>query len=163
MKNYLFIAVVTILTILIICASVWLGMSIVKYSEIVGEKNEPSSITTESPKSVTEKPQTYTNTPVPTKTPAPTNANNSAYILPSDSREISKSEIMNFDYDTLNRAYNEIFARHGHDFKNKELKVYFEKQSWYKPVSGKTVGISDLSELEIKNMNTIKARIDEVK
>lgn len=31
-------------------------------------------------------------------------------------------------------ARNEIFARHGYRFKSDDLKQYFEKQSWYKPL-----------------------------
>lgn len=86
------------------------------------------------------------------------------YILSKSSvRKIEKSEIQNLSLDELNKAYNEIFARHGHAFNNKELKEYFENLSWYYPIEGKSVSLEELSEIERENLNTIKALIDEKK
>ncbi|MBR4111357.1 MAG: YARHG domain-containing protein [Clostridia bacterium] len=86
------------------------------------------------------------------------------YILSKSSvRKIEKSEIQNLSLDELNKAYNEIFARHGHSFNNKELKEYFENQSWYYPVEGKTVSLEELNEIERENLNIIKNVIDEKK
>lgn len=86
------------------------------------------------------------------------------FILPKSSvRKIEKSEIQNLSLDELNKAYNEIFARHGHSFNNKELKEYFENQSWYYPVEGKTVSLEELNEIERKNLDIIKNVIDEKK
>ena len=82
-------------------------------------------------------------------------------ILPSSTRIINKSEIINMNKDELYRAYNEIFARHGHDFKTPEYKFYFNLWDWYKPISGKIVTIEELSDLERENFNTIKSVIDE--
>ena len=62
----------------------------------------------------------------------------------------------------LNRAYNEIFARYGHDFKTKSLKDYFKTQSWYKPIDGKTVTPEELTDLENKNKDIIMNRIKEL-
>lgn len=81
----------------------------------------------------------------------------------SSARKIEKSEIQNLSLDELNKAYNEIFARHGHDFNNKELKEYFENQSWYYPIEGKTVSLEELNEFERNNLNMIKSVIDEKK
>ncbi|MBO5179080.1 MAG: YARHG domain-containing protein [Clostridia bacterium] len=87
-----------------------------------------------------------------------------SYILSeSSARKIEKSEIQNLNLDELNKAYNEIFARHGHNFSNKELKEYFENQSWYYPVEGKTVSLEELNEIERENLNIIKNVIDEKK
>lgn len=85
------------------------------------------------------------------------------FILPSNTRLIEKSEIQNLSLDELNKAYNEIFARHGHSFNNKELKEYFENQSWYYPVEGKTVILEELNEIERENLDIIKNVIDEKK
>ena len=86
------------------------------------------------------------------------------YVLSKSSvRKIEKTEIQNLSLDELNKAYNEIFARHGHSFNNKELKEYFENQSWYYPIEGKTVSLEELNEFERKNLNMIKSVIDEKK
>ena len=87
---------------------------------------------------------------------------NVVYVLPgSDKVKIAKSDIENFSLDELNKAYNEIFARHGHDFTNKELKNFFWGMIWYTPISGKTVSLDELSEVEKYNLNIIKEVIAE--
>lgn len=86
------------------------------------------------------------------------------YIISESSiRKIEKSEIQNLSLDELNKAYNEIFARHGHDFKNAELKAYFNGLSWYKPIPNKTVSLNELSEIERYNLDIIKNVISEKK
>ena len=49
---------------------------------------------------------------------------------------------------------NEIYARHGRVFKDKQLQKYFETQAWYKP----NVDFKDdqLNEVEIKNLAKIR-------
>lgn len=61
------------------------------------------------------------------------------YIIPdSDSRYLSEDELLDLDTDTLKLARNEIFARHGYIFKDKNLQEYFESTTWYKgTVKGK--------------------------
>lgn len=89
---------------------------------------------------------------------------NVVYVLPgSDKVKITKSDIENFSLDELNKAYNEIFARHGHDFTNKKLKDFFWGMIWYTPISGKTVSLDELSEVEKYNLNIIKEVIAEKK
>ena len=89
---------------------------------------------------------------------------NVVYVLPgSDKVKIAKSDIENFSLDELNKAYNEIFARHGHDFTNKELKNFFWGMIWYTPISGKTVSLDELNEVEKYNLNIIKEVIAEKK
>ena len=86
------------------------------------------------------------------------------YIIPeSDTRKIEKSEIENLTLDELNKAYNEIFARHGHEFKNAELKEYFNSMSWYSVVPNKTVSLNELNEIEKYNLDIIKRVIDDKK
>ena len=84
------------------------------------------------------------------------------YILPNSNQvKLIKEDIQDMSKETLNKAYNEIFARHGHDFKNKELKEYFEKMIWYEPIENKIVTFEELNEIERENANLIKTVISE--
>ena len=84
-------------------------------------------------------------------------------IQDSNVTKIEKSEIEDLSLEDLNRAYNEIFARHGHDFKNKELKEYFELCSWYTPIANKSVTLEELNEIEKYNLDIIKSVISDKK
>ncbi len=166
MNNKVFAFFVIVLSIMIICATAWLVISINKYRDITYHKVEKEPVKTETLDSTannTEQANSSSNNqnsnPVVTEKPK----NDSLYILPSDSKELVESDLVGMDYDTLNKAYNEIFARHGHDFNSENLKEYFAKQPWYKKIEGKKVDVSELSSLEAKNLNTIKARIDKIK
>lgn len=58
----------------------------------------------------------------------------SDYILPdSDTRYLGDDDLEGMDAVTLRRARNEIYARHGRQFKDKSLQSYFESKSWYRP------------------------------
>lgn len=81
-------------------------------------------------------------------------------IFPSNVRYIQESELDGMNKDELYRAYNEIFARYGHDFKTPEYKYYFNLWDWYKPISGKTVSLEELNEIERYNVQLIKSKID---
>lgn len=81
-------------------------------------------------------------------------------ILPSSTRIIDRYEIEEMDKEELEKAYNEIFARHGHDFKNADLKRYFSLWNWYEPITGKSVSMEELSEIETANANLIRSVID---
>ena len=173
MSNKVFAFLVILLVSLIIASIVGLILSINRYTEARFPDHKPSVLTevplgkTES-KPTTNITETNTNTNTDTNTTqtspsTTTQKEESKYILPSDTKEIREIDLVGMDKDTLNKAYNEIFARHGHEFKTASLKEYFEKQSWYKAIAGKTVLISELSELENKNLTTIKARIDKIK
>ena len=77
---------------------------------------------------------------------------------------VKKIEIEDYDYCTvedLNHFYNEIFARHGHDFKSQELKDYFSQFYWYRPIPGKTVSLEELSPNERYNLDVLKQLISE--
>lgn len=56
------------------------------------------------------------------------------YVLPeSDSRLLDWDEVAQWDYESLGYAFNEIFARHGFDFKpGGEYEYYFETKPWYR-------------------------------
>ena len=86
------------------------------------------------------------------------------YIIPeSNSRNVEKAEIQDLNLDELNIAYNEIFARYGHDFKTQELKEYFKLCPWYTPVANKSVSLEELNDFERRNLETIKNLINEKK
>ena len=56
----------------------------------------------------------------------------SEYVLPdSDSRYYSESELLGMSAAELKLARNELYARHGRLFNNKELQSYFNSKSWY--------------------------------
>lgn len=58
----------------------------------------------------------------------------SEYILPdSDSKLISREQIVGMSSEDLRLARNEIFARHGRKFKVEDLQAYFNQKSWYTP------------------------------
>ncbi len=46
-------------------------------------------------------------------------------------RKLSSYELEILDKNQIKILRNEIYARHGYIFKNKELKEYFESQDWY--------------------------------
>ena len=81
-------------------------------------------------------------------------------IFPSDSRKLEVSELSDMTKDELYLAYNEIFARHGQDFKTKKFRDYFSQKDWYHPVEGKSVELSELNEIEKYNANLLKNAAD---
>lgn len=57
---------------------------------------------------------------------------NTDYILPeSDCRMYTRAELEELSTWELYLARNEVFARHGRQFKNEDLASYFSSQSWY--------------------------------
>jgi len=86
-----------------------------------------------------------------------------SYILDSEFNFIKEEDLKDMDLSTLNYAYNEIFARHGHDFKTKSLDDYFSSKSWYNKIEGKSVSVNELSDVEKRNLYFIKERIDVIK
>lgn len=55
------------------------------------------------------------------------------YLLPSDSRLLKESDVAGMDAAQVQRAINEIYARHGYDLSNSADAAYFSQQDWYKP------------------------------
>jgi serine/threonine protein kinase len=56
------------------------------------------------------------------------------YILPnSDTTIITEADIANFSPEQLRLARNEIYARHGYEFKSEDLQNYFSQKLWYTP------------------------------
>ncbi len=81
------------------------------------------------------------------------------YVLPdSSTRSLSSSELQDMSDYELFVARNEIFARHGRIFQKQELREHFGSKSWYHgTVSPEAFSDSMLSDMERKNIETIKA------
>lgn len=78
-------------------------------------------------------------------------------IIPDSSNNyIDENIISSMDSQRLRLARNEIYARHGCQFKDKELQAYFESKSWYNNL-GYTTGEVEgmLNEIEKANIQTI--------
>ena len=72
----------------------------------------------------------------------------SEYILPdSDTDYITEDELNDLDDEELRYATNEIYARHGYIFEDKELNKYFMDKSWYEP----TILANDFDESKVFN------------
>lgn len=78
------------------------------------------------------------------------------YMFSKSSIElIDETKLKNLSKFELEIAKNEIFARYGYDFSSETLRDYFMKKDWYKVVSGKKVDVSELNEVEQKNVSLI--------
>ena len=84
-------------------------------------------------------------------------SNGGDYILPdSDTRLITKDDLEGFSKQDCKLARNEIYARHGRKFKDKELQAYFDSKDWYNgTIEPGDFKDSDLSSIESKNKDTI--------
>ena len=81
----------------------------------------------------------------------------SNYILPTDSRYITSSDLAPFSKEEVALIRNEIYARYGCTFNNATYRTYFESQSWYYPVEGRNASnfnTSMLNDYERKNIDT---------
>ena len=148
MNSKLFVFLVVLLSILIICAFIALGFSIVKYNQLTPPVEASSTIILNGDVEKEDVDSIPENERV-----LEIAHDESLYILPSNTREITLDDIKDMSKEELNRAYNELYARYGHDF---------ESQSWYKAVPGKIVTTAELTALENKNLDTIYNRIKEI-
>lgn len=83
------------------------------------------------------------------------------YILPdSDKRKLTRTEVEQWDYESLGYAFNEIFARHGYNFNpGQHYDYYFSTMPWYTPndnPDNQTAVYPYLSETEWYNYRLIK-------
>lgn len=53
------------------------------------------------------------------------------YILPSDTKELTRADIEDMSAEDIRLAINEMYARKGYDFGAGSVQRYFEEQSWY--------------------------------
>lgn len=81
-----------------------------------------------------------------------------AYLMPdSAERYLDTSEIEGYSHDEIQMIINELYARHGREFKKQENIDYFSAQDWYQPVSGKTdeAIVSEFNEFEKANVELL--------
>lgn len=72
----------------------------------------------------------------------------SEYVLPnSSSIYLSRTDLKDLTKEELTVALNEIYARHGEQFRDADLQAYFENRSWYAATSS----TSQLNTYEIAN------------
>lgn len=89
------------------------------------------------------------------------NNNTTDYILPDSSTAyLDEDTVKHLSTKELYIARNEIFARHGRQFKDPELKSYFESKSWYSgtisPEEFDKTMLGSLNEYELHNIELIK-------
>jgi hypothetical protein len=71
-----------------------------------------------------------------------------------ENREISQEEIQSIEkIEELRLLRNAIFAKHGRKFNDKNLQVFFDKYSWYKPKKDNQINLSKTDEI---NLNRIR-------
>jgi hypothetical protein len=77
-----------------------------------------------------------------------------AGIYPKTSTTLlTEEDVANMDAQDLKIMRNEIYARHGYSFKDKELRTYFDQQEWYMPMA---IDVrEELTETEVKNIDLI--------
>lgn len=83
------------------------------------------------------------------------------YVLPeSDTRKLTWEEVDEWDYESLGYAFNEIFARHGYNFKpGQDYDNYFRTMPWYTPNADSRNQVAcypKLSSIEWYNVDLIK-------
>jgi len=85
------------------------------------------------------------------------------YILPASSnRALTKDELADLTAWELKLARNEIYARHGRQFKTKELQDYFNQQSWYQgTIEADHFDEGSLSAIEKVNIALLKEEMEE--
>ncbi len=86
----------------------------------------------------TEKPE-ETKAPEPTEEVTPESTkkavkkDNSYILKDSNKRYLGEDDVGELSTEEIHLARNEIYARRGYIFKDKELRKYFKKKAWYKP------------------------------
>lgn len=82
---------------------------------------------------------------------------NDDYVWPgSDSRYMDKSDLKGFSKKDCLLARNELYARHGRRFDDKELQAYFDSKDWYNgTIDPDVFSESMLNKYEIHNRNLI--------
>ena len=90
----------------------------------------------------------------PSSTPNP-KATDSSYIFPTSStKKLTKEDVLAIPRNMWGYARNEIWARHGYQFKTKAYADYFSNKTWYKPGGYNS---KDVTDIEWYNMDLIKA------
>jgi YARHG domain len=76
--------------------------------------------------------------------------------------ELTVPDVNESSLSDVNYAINEMYARHGVDFKDKKIAKQFSEFSWYAPSPGKTAAEAeeDFSDLEKQNLQVLKRSRD---
>lgn len=85
------------------------------------------------------------------------NPYNNVRLIDASSRMLTKSEVEQMTKAELALARNSIYARHGYQFNNAELREFFAKQKWFKGTDIKMEDIQ-VSDVEMANINLIKGQ-----
>lgn len=90
---------------------------------------------------------------------APEYKGDSSYIFPnSNTKKLTRAEILAVNKSLWPYARNEIYARHGYSFENSKYEKYFEGKSWYKEGGFST---SKLNSIEWYNMELLLSMEEE--
>lgn len=94
-----------------------------------------------------------------------TYSNAEEYILPeSSAREIKEEELQGLDYNDLQMAINEIYARHHRKFVMEGVQSYFNSKSWYTgTIEAAAFDPATLSQTEWKNIELMLKLMDQRK
>lgn len=71
----------------------------------------------------------------------------------TSTKRLEVEDVHNYTSEDLRLMRNEIYARHGYNFKQKDMRYYFEEQPWYMPVSIDVRG--ELTDIELQNIDLI--------
>jgi len=74
------------------------------------------------------------------------------FLPQSNTHRIDTTSLVGKSKSFLKYARNEIYARHGYEFINRDLRLYFSKQSWYKSSQGEM----HLNEIELYNIRVLR-------
>jgi len=127
-----------------------------KAAEEEARKNAPVTVVKDETAKLDEAKRVKSTLPVESVTTTGTqNSYNGVRLVNISKRQLSRDEVAQMSRREMSLARNAVYARHGYQFKNAELKEFFEAQRWFK---GKTADINTitLSETEVYNINLIK-------
>lgn len=82
-------------------------------------------------------------------------AGNEIYEINASADRLTKADVENLKRGDLTIIRNTIYARHGYSFKKRPLRVFFDAQDWYVPVSADIR--SEITKLEVDNINLLLA------
>lgn len=71
----------------------------------------------------------------------------------SSYRRLNDSEVSALSSDELQRAINEIYARHGRKFKDSDIKAFFASKQWY--IENPSFSDSDVNDVEAANISLL--------
>ncbi len=80
------------------------------------------------------------------------------YLFDTDKKVYSASDFKGLSPEVIHIAKNEIYARHGYSFKDKEIYNYFMGQIWYTPsILPKDFTEDIFTETEVKNLDMLNS------